>query len=335
MEKNRIISLALMIILVASLVTGCKTETKDEQIEPVAQTDQNNDEYGVRIEDGKVFFTDARGKEIELDQNPERVIILLGSFVDIWMNHGGNLVGMAEPSSDDILSGTEDIEKVGNQASISLEKVLSLEPDLVILSANTRTQVELLPSFEENGIQTLVFDYQYKEDYFKIARVFAAINDKMDLFEQEAQKVREKTEEIIQRAPKDKDIKALIIMATKNKIAARTSDTTIGEMFKDLNVINIADTSNGVLSQQSFSLEKIIEEDPDFIFVQTMGSDLEAIEQRIKSDAESNPAWASLSAVKNNRYIVLPKDLYTYKANHRYAEAYEKLAKILYPEEFK
>lgn len=66
-----------------------------------------------------------------------------------------------------------------------------------------------------------------------------------------------------------------------------------------------------------------------------MGSDLEAIEQRIKSDAESNPAWASLSAVKNNRYIVLPKDLYTYKANHRYAEAYEKLAKILYPEEFK
>ncbi|NMB09003.1 MAG: ABC transporter substrate-binding protein [Tissierellia bacterium] len=49
---------------------------------------------------------------------------------------------------------------------------------------------------------------------------------------------------------------------------------------------------------------------------------------------ESNPAWSTLSAVKNDRYIILPKDLYMFKPNHRYAEAYEGLAKILYPEVF-
>lgn len=81
-------------------------------------------------------------------------------------------------------------------------------------------------------------------------------------------------------------------------------------------------------------MEKIIQEDPDFIFVQTMGSDKEKIFKKLKSDVESNPAWASLTAVKNNRYIILPKDLYLYKPNDRYAEAYEKLAKILYPEVF-
>ena len=105
-------------------------------------------------------------------------------------------------------------------------------------------------------------------------------------------------------------------------------------MLKDLNTVNISDNS-GTADTKTFSMEKIIQEDPDFIFVQTMGTDLGKIEERLKNDALSNPAWASLTAVKEDRYIVLPKDLYIYKPNQRYAEAYEGLAKILYPEVFK
>lgn len=56
--------------------------------------------------------------------------------------------------------------------------------------------------------------------------------------------------------------------------------------------------------------------------------------ERLKQDVEDNPAWSSLTAVKEGRYIVLPKDLYLYKPNARYVEAYEGLAKILYPEVF-
>ena len=55
---------------------------------------------------------------------------------------------------------------------------------------------------------------------------------------------------------------------------------------------------------------------------------------KLKQDVESNPAWASLSAVQNDRYIILPKEIYMLKANLRYAEAYENLAEILYPKLF-
>ena len=44
-----------------------------------------------------------------------------------------------------------------------------------------------------------------------------------------------------------------------------------------------------------------------------------------------NPAWASLSAVSGGQYHVLPKDLFHYKPNARWGEAYEMLADILYP----
>ena len=45
----------------------------------------------------------------------------------------------------------------------------------------------------------------------------------------------------------------------------------------------------------------------------------------------SNPAWNSLTAVKEGRYYVLDKRLYNLKPNARWGEAYQKLADILYP----
>ena len=45
-----------------------------------------------------------------------------------------------------------------------------------------------------------------------------------------------------------------------------------------------------------------------------------------------NPAWQSLSAVQNGRYVILPGELFHYKPNKRWGESYEYLADILYPE---
>ena len=81
-------------------------------------------------------------------------------------------------------------------------------------------------------------------------------------------------------------------------------------------------------------MEEIIQEDPDFIFVVTMGDSGKAL-KALKDGIEKNPAWSGLSAVKNNRYIVLPKELFHHKPNARWGESYEYIAKILYPDKFK
>lgn len=349
--KNKLISLLLIFILVMSVLVGCKAEDTNvtennliegEELEEGKDNEEvidnhigETDEYGILEDEETVTFIDARDVEVSVSKNTERPVILFGSFANIWVRNGGKLAGMVEVSVEDLTPGMENVETVGKQGAISLEKVISLDPDLVILSSNTQSQMDLIPSLEENNIPLVALDYQFKEDYFKISKIFAKINGRIDLYEEDTRIVKEETEKIMEKAPKSDNPKVLIIMASKSSIGARPSDTTIGEMFKDLNAINIADNSNGALDLKNFSLEKIIEEDPDFIFVQTMGSDLEAIEERLQEDVKSNPAWASLTAVKNDRYIALDKDLYTYKANDRYAEAYEKLAEILYPEVFK
>ena len=78
----------------------------------------------------------------------------------------------------------------------------------------------------------------------------------------------------------------------------------------------------------------IIAADPDFVFVTTQGKDAKAVQQNIENTLLNNPAWSKLTAVREGRYYVLEKELYNLKPNARWGEAYQKLADILYGEDF-
>ena len=67
------------------------------------------------------------------------------------------------------------------------------------------------------------------------------------------------------------------------------------KIFDDLGTVNIAAKHKSLL--EDLSIEEIIEEDPDYIFVVTMGNSEKAI-QALKDGIEKNPAWSGLSAVK-------------------------------------
>lgn len=339
MKLNKLLILILILATLVSFLVGCSAETvsapKDvEIVQNQEESVESRDEYGIVINEDTITFTDGTGEEITINKNPERAVILFASFLDIWTRNGGELVGMVEDTSGRAISGTEGVETVGKTGAVSLEKIISLKPDLVILSSNTTSQMELVPQLKQNNIPVIAFDYKFKDDYYKIVKLFSAINGREDLYEKNAVAIEKEIQEIIEKTKNSNPPKVFLMYASSRNLSARGSNTTIGEIIRDLNAINIVDGPNDFLEDQNFSMEKLIKDDPDFILVQNHGSEQEKVMERIKEEAESNPAWSSLSAVKNGRYIFLPKDLFTYKANHRYAEAYEYLAKILYPEVF-
>ena len=340
--KKRIISILLILILAMSALTACTKENNsaDKSDEIVEKDNKELEEkteieYGIEILEDSVKFVDGRDKEVSISKNPERAVVLFNSYLEVWINSGGKVVGRLEETEEKEIIEAKDAEIVGKQGAINLEKIIALEPDLVILNSNQKSQMELVPILEENGIEIIALNYFVKEDYFRMVRLFTALNNREDLYEEYAIKIREEIEEIIEKAPEDKGYKVLLMVASPKKITVRSSGSYVGEMLKDLHTINISDEISTSSEQIDFSMEKILEEDPDFIFVQTTGSDKEKVLERLKKDVEDNPAWASLKAVKEDRYIFLPKELYMYKANQRYGEAYEGLAKILYPDIFK
>ncbi|MBP1926159.1 iron complex transport system substrate-binding protein [Sedimentibacter acidaminivorans] len=356
MNKTKFLALLIIALMLIILITGCSknnsgdatpetsapstenTEVSNKEENNASETPENNDavsEYGVTINDEDVTFEDYTGEMVTIKKNPERVVCLYNSYLDIYYSCGGEVVGRVKESEEKPVEESLKAEVVGTSGAPSLEKVLELQPELVIMTSGFSGQTEMIPTLKENNIQVIAIKNDYLEDYYKSVRLFTAITGREDLYQEQMDKVKKGVDKIVEKAPTDKKYKVLILFASAKSLTVRNSESMVGEMLKDLNTINISDTQTDPSNAKVFSMEKIIQEDPDFIFVQTMGSDHEKIMERLKSDAEDNPAWASLKAVKNDKYIVLPKDLYMYKPNDRYPEAYKGLAEILYLEVYK
>lgn len=338
MKRTKILALLMAIAMIFAITTGCSKnaeETKEASTADADKKEELKSKYNVKVNDADVTFTDDRGQEVTIKKNPKRVVCLYNSYLDIWDKCGGTVVGRVKEAEEKPVENAAPAEEVGTSSAPSLEKILALQPDMVIMTSAYKSQKEMASTLEQNNIQVISLKNDFKNDYFETVKLFTAIIGKEDLYEKNAVEVKKGIDDIIAKAPTDKNYKILILFASAKSLTVRDSNTMVGEMLKDLNTVNISDSEDKSVDTKTFSMEKIIQEDPDFIFVQTMGSDKEKIMERLKQDAEDNPAWVSLKAVKEGRYIVLSKDLYMYKPNSRYAEAYEGLAKTLYPEVFK
>lgn len=275
--------------------------------------------------------TDVNGTVVSLDKNA-RVVACYGSFAECWLLSGGNLAGVTQDAIDEgRITDTQGISVVGTVKSIDLEKLVELEPDYVILSADLTAHTGIKSSLDSLGISYGYFRVDTFEDYRAMMEQFCNVNEREDLFEENVVKVGERIDEILSEIPDESDKTVLLVRAFSTGIKAKTDDNLAGQILKEYSMINIADKTPSIL--EDLSIEQIIKEDPDYIFVTTMGSEEEAIAY-LKNNIESNPAWSELSAVKNGNYVVLPKDLFHYKPNNRWDESYEHLAKIIYPEIF-
>ena len=78
------------------------------------------------------------------------------------------------------------------------------------------------------------------------------------------------------------------------------------------------------------SLEHVMLRDPDYIFLSPMGDEGAAKAQI--AELFSQEGWRELTAVQTENYSFLEKELFHFKPNARWAEAYRSLAELLYPE---
>ena len=121
----------------------------------------------------------------------------------------------------------------------------------------------------------------------------------------------------------------LFLRAYSSGAKAKAKEHIVCDILNDLGAVNIAASETSLL--ENLSLEVIAREDPDFIFGVTMGSDETAAIARLEETLFSQPLWQSLSAMEEGRLVYLPKDLFHYKPNARWAEAYRYVFDILYP----
>lgn len=279
-----------------------------------------------------VTFTDALGQKITVD-NPQRVVTLMGSFAETWLLAGGGdtLVGTAVDTTDHRDLGIpEHVVSVGTYQSPNMEQILSLNPDLVILSSDTvRTgsHVALKDSLAAAGIPAAYFKVTHFEDYLDMLRICTQITGDMQAYEKNGAAVQAQIDQILSESAMQDGPSVLLMITYSGGIRPQGADTMTGRMLAQLGWRNILNDYPSLL--KDFSIEKVIEIDPDYILVIPMGNDEEALRRNLEKSVESNLAWNGLSAVINDRYLLLPGEKFVYKPNARWAESYAYLSGLL------
>ncbi len=274
-------------------------------------------------------FQDDLGRTVTLPE-PKRVACLLGSFAQIWQLAGGEVIATADDAWDDLnLELSDDCVNLGNTKELSLELLLSAQPDFILASANTRQNVEWMETLEAADIPTAYFDISDFDDYLRLLELCTSITGRKDLYEQHGLEVQRQIHAVLEKAEKRGTApKVLCMRASASMVTVKNSeDNVLGEMLKSLGCINIADSDSALL--ENLSIEKILEEDPDYIFIVQRGDDTEGMKAYVESMMQENPAWQELTAVKEGRLHFMDKNLYNLKPNHRWSEAYEKCEEIL------
>ena len=294
--KSKLLSL----LLALCLLTGC-TPAPAETTAAAADT--------------AVTFTDDLGRTVTVDK-PQRVAALLGSFAQVWMLAGGEVIATADDAWDDF----------------HLDLLLSAQPDFILASTNTRQNMEMQETLESTGIPVAYFDVFDFDDYLRLLKICTQITGCEDRYETYGTAVQAEIDAVIaqsrQRLKTQEAPSVLFLRASASAVHVKNSEgVVLGDILKNLGCVNIADSDATLL--ENLSIERILEADPDFIFIVQQGDNAEGTKAYVQQFLQEHPAWAQLTAVKNDNVFFMEKSLFGLKPNHRWGEAYAMVEEIL------
>ena len=326
---KKLLASTLALALLAGCTPGTSTAQTAESAETAVQTPQSA--ATAESSTGAVTIVDDLGRSVTVD-NPQRVAVLIGSFADVWCLAGGedSLVATANDAWTyfDYLP-LDNVVNLGDTKDISLETLIAAEPDFIVASCNTELDLELMPTFEEMGIPAAYFEVSTFEDYLSMLDRCTQITGDTESYKTNGTDVQAQVDEAIARADGSQPSVLYIRVSSSGCKVKNSQDNVLGEMLAALGCVNIADRDDSLL--EDLSMEVIMQEDPDYIFLIYQTSDPSVAEGVADQTLRSNPAWSSLRAVQEGRCYVMDPTLYNLKPNARWAQAYEQLADILYP----
>lgn len=306
------------IVVIIAVLCGCASQSLPQ---PAAEVDSS-----------AVTFLDDLGRTVTV-REPQRVACLLGSFAEVWQLAGGQVIATADDAWEDFgLELPEDAVNLGGTKHLSLELLLSAQPDFILASTNTRQNLEFRETLEATGIPVAYFDVFDFDDYLRLLKICTEITGCVDRYETYGTAVKQEIQRIIehskQRLEQQEAPRVLFLRASASAVHVKNSEgVVLGDMLKNLGCVNIADSDSTLL--ENVSMERILEADPDFIFLVQQGDDAEGTREYVRRFLQEHPAWAQLTAVKNDQVHFLEKSLFGLKPNHRWAEAYAIVEEIL------
>ena len=315
--------LAVILVVCMLVVVGCgdaeeaaETETSDEAVEIA--------ESGEIVK--TIVVTDQMGREVTIVGVPERIISLSPSNTEIIfaLGLGDRLVGVTEYCNYPPEAQGKDI--IGGFSNPSIERIVELEPDLLLVSTIHEEEV---PRLEELGIPVLVVESSTLFELYASISLVAEITGVTIAGEAliaSMQKRIQAIEEVVAViAPEDKV--CVYYEVYSDPLMSAGQDAFINEIISLAGGVNIFGDVNE--SYPQISAEVVAERQPQVILY----PDYHGTAEMVMEAMADRPGWESMPAVIDNRIYTISDDISS-RPGPRVVEAVEAAARLFYPELF-
>ncbi len=266
-------------------------------------------------------FVEARVQEMQ-NGYPQRIVSLgpINTENVYLLGAGDRLVGNTEycvrPKEAQIKM------KVGSVLQFSIEKILSLQPDLIL--ATGFTQPQQIQRLQNLGLRVVRFPQpgslqQSCNQFLQLGRLLGE---------------EEVAEEIVQHVKKEvQSIQAQVASLPRPKVMLQIGTQPLHASTKEYfthDYIEIAGGINIVKDQKDgkTNYEKVIAENPDVIIIAIMGSETGVAAQEKKRWQR----FTSINAVQNNRIYIISPDLACSPSPATFVQALRIISSYIHPE---
>lgn len=308
---KRILRFLVSIALLMGLLSGCTGAPAENNTTSTPENTPATTEPGAPAASGDTraawprTITDALGNEVTIENEPQQIVVIHFSDMEYMLALDAPLIGAgfakSRIASWDTLEPYrgKGIEDIGSSAEPSLEKVLELEPDLII--ANKDYNAEIYDDLQKIAPTVLLGGYETWEDRLRATAEVVGKEDKAESYIAEIDQ---------------------LVTDTRQKLSSYSNQTfgsfrIISSTEKTLNVLGSSelaayyDAEKGLgltlydgypEAWEQITLEGVVAVNPDYILLHAESKD--EYDEFVAGMSQEG-AWNSLKAVKNGHVIYL------------------------------
>jgi len=233
---------------------------------------------------------------------PKRIISLSPSATEILYAIGS---GQQVIAVDDLSNYPSEAPMTKLSAfNPNVEALLNYKPDLIILNADATKALEVKAALEKLKIKVFLerAPKTLREAYLEITALGRATG-KISAAQSVVSDMKSRISAAVKSGRTTKKIS--FFHELDNTLYTATSDTFIGKVYKDFNLINIADPAASADSAgyPQLQSEYVIKANPKIVFLADAqyGESLATLTKR--------PGWNGIAAVRNKNVVALPEDI--------------------------
>ncbi len=276
-------------------------------------------------------WTDAYGRDLTLPATPLRIISLAPSITEILYAMGIEDRIVANTRWCRFPPQSRELPKIGTLDRPNRELMIHLRPHLVL--GTVLTPPNIYYQLEEAGLLSVAFAHQDLDGVLNDVRSIGKLLGVPGAALKVVNAIESRREDVlIALRTQGSPHRRVLLLYDLKDLSSAGAGSWPGDMIDLCHAVNIASGASSPWPR--LSLEGTVAADPEVILLAVALGERPLQKVRAEIAALSkNPVWRQVSAVQNDRVVIIDKDLLAIPGP-RMVDALEAMARAIHPEAF-